>query len=97
MGGGCDFNKSTFVMGQFSPGVWWPIFLVYWWDNPAVSKFNPVIWQRIPKHNTNIIKYTVSLAGLKIWNSMATNIQNMSHVIFKQYVKTVLNGEIVVN
>ncbi len=55
---------------------------------------------RIPKHNTNIIKYTVSLAGPKIWNSIATNIQNMSPVImvmFKQYVKTVLNGEIVVN
>ncbi len=52
---------------------------------------------RIPKHNTNIIKYTVSLAGPKIWNSIATNIQNMSPVMFKQYVKTVLNGEIVVN
>ncbi len=25
---------------------------------------------RIPKHNTNIIKYTVSLAGPKIWNSI---------------------------
>ncbi len=32
---------------------------------------------RIPKHNTNIIKCTVSLAGPKIWNSIATNIQNM--------------------
>ncbi len=48
---------------------------------------------RIPKHNTNIIKYTVNLAGPKIWNSIATNIQNMSPVMFKQYVKTVSNGE----
>ncbi len=52
---------------------------------------------RIPKHNTNIIKYTVSLAGRKIRNSIANNIQNMSPVMFKQYVKTFLNGEIVVN
>ncbi len=52
---------------------------------------------RIPKHNTNIFKYTVSIAGPKIGNSIATNIQNMSPVMFKQYVKTVLNGEIVVN
>ncbi len=52
---------------------------------------------QIPKHNTNIIQYTVILAGPKIRNSIATNIQNMSPVMFKQYVKTVLNGEIVVN
>ncbi len=52
---------------------------------------------RIPKHNTNIIKYTVSLAGPKIWNSIAINIQNMLPVMFKQNVKTVLNGEIVVD
>ncbi len=52
---------------------------------------------RIPKHNINIIKYTVRLTGPKIWNSIATNIQNMSPVMFKQYIKTVLNGKIVVN
>ncbi len=50
---------------------------------------------RIPKYNTNIIKYILSLAGPKILNSIETNIQNMSPVMFKQYV--VLNGEIVVN
>ncbi len=52
---------------------------------------------RIPKHNTNIIKYTISLARPKIWNSIAINIQNMSPVMFKQNVKTILNGEIVVD
>ncbi len=44
---------------------------------------------RITKHNTNIIKYKLSLAGPKIWNSIATKFQNMSPVLFKQYVKTV--------
>ncbi len=42
---------------------------------------------RIPKHNTNIIKYTVSLAAPKIWNSIATNIQNQlwSNNMLKQF------------
>ncbi len=44
--------------------------------------------RRIPKHNTNIIIYTISLAGPKIWNSIATNIQNMPPVMFKQFVKS---------
>ncbi len=35
---------------------------------------------RKPKHNTNTIKYTVSLAGPKIWNSIATNIHVTSCV-----------------
>ncbi len=50
---------------------------------------------RIPQHNTNIIKYTVNLAGPKIWNSITTYIQNISPVMFKQNVKAVLIGEIV--
>ncbi len=37
----------------------------------------------LPKHNnTNIIKYTVSLVGPKYGE--ATNVQNMSPVMFKQ-------------
>ncbi len=42
---------------------------------------------RIPKHNTNIIKYTVSLAGPKILNSIATNIQNMSPLCSNKMLK----------
>ncbi len=38
---------------------------------------------RIPKHSTNRIRYTVSLVGPNIWNSIATNIHNMSPVMFK--------------
>ncbi len=52
---------------------------------------------RIPKHNTNIIKFTVSIAEPNIWNYIATTIQNMSPVMLKQKVKAVLNDEIVEN
>ncbi len=52
---------------------------------------------RIPKHNTNKIKFIVSIAEPNIWNYIATTIQNMSPVMFKQKVKAVLNDEIVEN
>ncbi len=51
---------------------------------------------RILKHNTDIIKYTESWLT-KTWNSIATDIQNVSLFIFIQNIKAFLNGEIVVN
>ncbi len=50
-----------------------------------------------PYYCNTIYLITISVAGPKIWNSIATNNQNMSPVMFKQNVKAVLNGAIVVN
>ncbi len=64
----------------------------------SANNTNDAYNTRYGKHNRNIIIYTSKSSRTKnTWNCITTNIQNMSSVMFKQYVKTVLSGEIVVN
>ena len=42
---------------------------------------------RIPKHNTNIRRYSLAMSGPKVWNTIPIATQNMSPVMFKQKLK----------
>ncbi len=62
--------------------------------SPNNTKYNNV--PEVPGHNRNIIKYTVCLAGPKIWKSVAICIPNIS-ILFKHPVKAMLNCEMAVS
>ena len=42
---------------------------------------------RTPKHNTNIRKFSISLSGPKVWNTIPTSTQNLSPLMFKRTIK----------